>query len=39
MEREGGIEGMESIWIATPTYKGGWNGIAGVYGIYLATER
>lgn len=30
MGREGGIEGMESIWIATPTYTGGWNGIAGV---------
>jgi hypothetical protein len=37
MGREGGI--VESIWIAIPAYTGGWNGFAGVYGMYPATER
>jgi hypothetical protein len=36
---KGAWGGMESIWIAISTYTGGWNGIAGVYGMYLATER
>jgi hypothetical protein len=38
MGREGGIEGMKSIWIATLAYTGGWSGFAGVHGMYLATE-
>jgi hypothetical protein len=30
---------MEFMWIATAAYIGGWNGIAGVYEMSLATER